>query len=234
MSCISICKKREKNRTYIGNTKQRSIPLVEPQVNIPKPVRPKRARPILIFTKLLFTVCPLNIRYIWPTGRTYFWFFETNKQTNKQKKPKAYKLDQNLNTKSIKNIYLIKSKNFKINMKRLKMKTKRRKENSNKKVKSKRNVMWLESGSRTNSVWGLKKENLNKPQIVERINSKRQIKKWKAKSIKWKEREKRKENRSVTVLGFFLPGSPWLRAAWWTRAFHIRFYLWLILRPLPH
>ena len=54
--------------------------------------------------------------------------FDLLKQTNKNK-TKAYKLDQNLNTKNIKNIYLIKSKNFKINMKRLKMKTKRRKEN---------------------------------------------------------------------------------------------------------
>lgn len=126
LSCINICKKREKNRTYSGNTKQRSIPLVEPQVNIPKPVRPKRARHILIFTKLLFTVCPLNIRYILAYRADLFLIFWNN-QTNK--KTKAYKLDQNLNTKSIKNIYLIKSKNFKINMKRLKMKTKRRKEN---------------------------------------------------------------------------------------------------------
>lgn len=126
MSCISICKKREKNRTYIGNTKQRSIPLVEPQVNIPKPVRPKRARPILIFTKLLFTVCPLNIRYILAYRADLFLIFWNN-QTNK--KNKSLQTRSKLDTKSIKNIYLIKSKNFKINMKRLKMKTKRRKEN---------------------------------------------------------------------------------------------------------
>ena len=43
----------------------------------------------------------------------------------------------------------------------------------------------------------LEKENLNKPQIVEKINSKRQIKKWKAKSIKRKPQVKSKKEKKI-------------------------------------
>ena len=43
----------------------------------------------------------------------------------------------------------------------------------------------------------LEKENLNKPQIVEKINSKRQIKKWKTKSTKWKPEVKSKKEKKI-------------------------------------
>ena len=43
----------------------------------------------------------------------------------------------------------------------------------------------------------LEQENLNKPQIVEKINSERQIKKWKAKSIKWKPEVKSKKEKKI-------------------------------------
>ena len=47
-----------------------------------------------------------------------------------KQKTKAYKRNKKL-TNTLKNIYVIKSKNFKTNKKRLKMKTKRRKEKLN-------------------------------------------------------------------------------------------------------
>ena len=100
---------------------------MKPKANIPEPVHPKRTRPVLICTKRLFTCWPLNTRHMFAFRVDLFLisfsiFFK--------QKTKAYKRNKKL-TNTLKNIYVIKSKNFKTNKKRLKMKTKRRKEKLN-------------------------------------------------------------------------------------------------------